>query len=116
MGSSDYRGLYNKQRKHIFETMPNLTLAKYSLMPYPVALVGKKMKQNGKGNQHINEIQPHTPIPKVSDQFQEATTFMLCLANAQNLQFTGNINESSDIVEIILHFLHPSAFYWLVKS
>ena len=116
MGSSDHRGLYNKQRKHIFETMANLTLAKYSLMRYPVALVGKNMKQNGKENQHINEIQPHTPIPKVNDQFQEATTFMLCLANTRNLQFAANINESSDVVGMILHFLHPSAFYWLVKS
>ena len=36
------------------------------------------MKQSGKGNQHIIEIQPHTPIPKVNDQFQMATNFMLC--------------------------------------
>lgn len=74
------------------------------------------MKQSGKGNQHIIEIQPHTPIPKVNDQFQMATNFMLCLSNTKNIQFATGTNESSDTVKIILHFLYPSAFYWLVKS
>ena len=65
-------------------------------MSYSVALVGKKMKQKGKGNQNIIEIQPHTPIPKANDQFQMATAFMLRLSSTQNLQLAAGISKSSD--------------------